>query len=82
MNKIRPRSSGLSTSRTVERVTLPRRTMVPLDRRVNTPTAPMIRGNSRIIIKRLVTGTANFVDTGVRSPFDKAVRGVSGTISS
>lgn len=81
VNNIRPRRGGLSTRRPVVATRIPSGTMVLLNRRVNTPTGPIITGNSIIGINAGVTRPTNFISTTVRSSIDKGMAGVSSVIS-
>lgn len=81
VNKIRPRRGGLSTRRPVVGTRVPTGTTVLLKRRVNTPTGPVITGNSIIGINAGVTRPNNFMSTTVRSSIDKGITGVSAVIS-
>lgn len=81
VNKIRPRRGGVATRVTARMTPLPGRTVFPLNRRVNTPTGPMITGNSGIGINALVTRTNNFIDTPVCDSMSKAIFGMSASVS-
>lgn len=81
VNKMRPTRGGLSTNGTVRALTLPGRTMFPLSRRVNTPTATVIGGNSIIGMNAGVTRTNNFISTTVFSSMSNGIGGMSTMVS-
>ncbi len=54
------------------------RVILPLSRRVNGPTGPIMGISRRIFINALITRTSNFMDTGVRSDISNAI----GTVAS
>lgn len=81
VNKIRPRRGGLSTRRPVVATRIPTGTIVLLNRRVNTPTGPIITGKSIMGMNAQVTRPTNFISTTVRSSIDNGITGVSAVIS-